>query len=218
MDYEDISSRLQPDISLASNYSTDPDVSVPSTTSLTAWGILLPWLFLGPILHTVSRLPRLPSNPSTVIESKSKKSKKWKWRTTFIARLCAATTGCWAVLVLCISPTLWSNLWLANCLSAQSLVCFSLGVHIAEAVDMILHTRPGLLWVHHLLIIFCFSGVLLTEKAVGFVVLSLVTELNVVFNKTRFLQTMTRRDHHSVESSRATRTTEHLHILRHSGG
>ena len=176
----------------------------------------LPWLFLGPISFMVSHLFRLPIHPSSLIDSNRKNSKRWKLRTTFVARLCAAITGSWAVLILYSSPVLSANLMLTTSLSAQHLVAFSLGVHMAEVVDMIINIRlSSMLLVHHLIVIICFAGVLLTEKAVGFAVLSLVTEVNIVFNKTKILNMITSKKHHSVESSR---TTEHLHFLHHGGG
>ena len=122
-----------------------------------------------------------------------------KWRTTCIARLSAAITGSWAVWVLCESPSMRADLMLTTSLSAQHLVIFSLGVHLAEAVDMLLHAKPNMLLVHHLLVIICFGGALITEMAVGFAVLSLVTEVNAVFNKTRILHIITATDHGSME-------------------
>merc|ERR1711936_163536 len=138
----------------------------------------------------------LPFTTSSVMDSSSKRC---KWRTTYVARLSAAITGSWAVTVLYNSPSLQEDLMLTYSVSAKQLVVFSLGVHIAEAADMIIQSKPSMLLVHHLLVILCFSGALLTEKAVGFAVLSLVTEVNAVFNKTRILHILTSTDHSSLE-------------------
>jgi len=75
--------------------------------------------------------------------------------------------------------------------AAVYLVIFSVGVHIAEAIDMLLYCKPSMLLLHHIMVIICFSGALLTKKAIGFAVLSLVTEINAVFNKTRILHIIT---------------------------
>jgi hypothetical protein len=52
---------------------------------------------------------------------------------------------------------------------------------------------------HHLLVIIIFAGALITEMALGFAVLSLVTEVNAVFNQTRILHLMTVKGHRSME-------------------
>ena len=206
MDYGTVFSRLLPNISLANNYTIHQDVMDTPTNTLTSWVLLLkygfsmpsflPWLLLGPTIHLVTSLLILPFTPSSVIDSSSR---RWKWRTTFIARLCAAVTGSWAVFALYTSPALCADLMLTSSISAQRLVIFSLGVHMAEAADMIIHGRPGMLLVHHLLVIICFTGALITGKAVGFAVLSLVTEVNAVFNKTRIIHIITGTAHDSVE-------------------
>ena len=71
--------------------------------------------------------------------------------------------------------------------SAKRLTAFSIGVHLAEALDMVLQGQASKLLVHHLFVITCFASALLTDRAVGFAVLSLVTEVNSVFNKTRII-------------------------------
>merc|ERR1719228_608805 len=86
--------------------------------------------------------------------------------------------------------------------SAKLLIIFSLGVHLAEAMDMLINLHPSMLMLHHILVIICFTGALLTEKAIGFAVLSLVTEVNAVFNKTRILHLITGVDQGSLEFTR----------------
>ena len=71
--------------------------------------------------------------------------------------------------------------------SAKRLTAFSVGVHVAEALDMMLQENASKLLVHHLFVITCFTSALLKDRAVGFAVLSLVTEVNSVFNKTRII-------------------------------
>ena len=71
--------------------------------------------------------------------------------------------------------------------TAECLLAFSIGVHLAEAIDMLWQKQPSKLLIHHVFVILCFTGALITGKAVGFAVLSLVTEVNSVFNKTRII-------------------------------
>jgi len=206
MEYETVFSRLQPNITEVSNYSSSMDDIDTPTNSLISWVLFvkfgfqvpsfLPWLLLGPTIHLLTSILVQPIIPSSVLDSTSRRC---KWRTTYIARLCAAITGSWAVIVLYNSPALRADLMLTSSLSAQHLVIFSLGVHMAEAVDMFISSKPSMLLVHHFLVIICFTGALVTEKAVGFAVLSLVTEVNAVFNKTRILHIITSTDKNSLE-------------------
>merc|ERR1711942_145831 len=181
MDYEPASFRLPPNITIADNHSFVNDVMDNPTSSL-PWVLLikksvppyLPYLLLGPAFQLLASLLLLPYTPAAVLSSKSRII---KWRTTFIARLSAAITGSWAVMSLYESPSMYQDLMFSSSLSGQHLVIFSFGVHLAEAVDMLLHSKPSMLLLHHLLII-CFAGALITNMAIGFAVLSLVTELN----------------------------------------
>ena len=130
------------------------------------------WLLVGLLLHFLGGLVLLPQPPASVLSSESR---LWKWQNTFMARIAAAITGLWAVAALYASPEMRSDLMLTSSTSAESLVAFSIGVHVAEAVDMVWHKQPSKLLVHHVFVILCFAGALLTGKAVGFAVLSLVT-------------------------------------------
>ena len=209
MDYKTASSRLFPDISLVANYSFISDIMDNPTNSL-AWVLLiklrvpsfLPYLLLGPAIQLLTSSLLLPYTPASVLGNSSR---RMKWRMTFIARLSAAITGSWAVWVLYESPSMRADLMLTSSLSAQHLVIFSLGVHLSEVVDMLIHGKPSMLLVHHILVIVCFAGALITEKAVGFAVLSLVTEVNAVFNKTRILHLITAIDQGSMEYIRNAR-------------
>ena len=206
MDYEPASFRLFPNITIADNHSFVNDVMDNPTSSL-PWVLLikksvppyLPYLLLGPAFQLLASLLLLPYTPAAVLSSKSRII---KWRTTFIARLSAAITGSWAVMSLYESPSMYQDLMFSSSLSGQHLVIFSLGVHLSEAVDMLLHCKPSMLLLHHLLVIICFAGALITNMAIGFAVLSLVTELNAVFNKTRILHIITETQQSSVEFSR----------------
>merc|ERR1711936_695050 len=193
MDFRTVSSNIP------NNYSISTEVFLRQSQQLLlieSIASCLPWLLIGLMIHILTSLLLLPFTPSGVMDSISKSC---KWRMTFVARLSAAITGCSAVMVLCNSPSLQADLMLTSSVSAQQLIHFSLGVHIAEAADMVITSKPSMLLLHHLLVILCFSGALLTEKAVGFAVLSLVTEVNAVFNKTRILHIITSTDHSSLK-------------------
>jgi len=154
------------------------------------------WLLVGLLLHFLGGLVLLPQPPASVLSSESR---LWKWQNTFMARIAAAITGLWAVAALYASPEMRNDLMLTSSSSAESLVAFSIGVHVAEAVDMVWHKQPSKLLVHHVFVILCFAGALLTGKAVGFAVLSLVTEVNSVFNKTRIIHVVSSIDRASEE-------------------
>ena len=206
MDYDAASLRLLPNTSIPDNYSFVNDVMDNPTNSL-SWVLLikqrvppyLPYLLLGPAIQLLASFLLLPYTPESVLSSRSRIN---KWRTTFLARLSAGITGSWAVLALYESPAMCQDLMLSSSLSGQHLVLFSLGVHLAEAVDMLLHCKPGMLLLHHVLVIICFAGALITNMAIGFAVLSLVTEVNAVFNKTRILHLITGTDQTSSEFTR----------------
>jgi hypothetical protein len=104
-----------------------------------------------------------------------------------MTRLTSGISGAWACSTFYNSPEMRADLMLAASPSAACLVAFSVGVHLAESVNMVCHNKPSNLLVHHVFAIICFIGAFLTGKAVGFAVLSLVTEINNVFNKTRIL-------------------------------
>ena len=117
-----------------------------------------------------------------------------KWRSTWLARLAAGVSGLWAVLALHssyqvdistqylqylhniytistqylqylhISPQLRADLMLGTSAAAVRLVMFSLGVHIAETVDMAATRQLSLLSLHHVAVILCFAGALASSK------------------------------------------------------
>ena len=142
------------------------------------------WLLCGLLIHHLGGLVLLPPAPASVLSSESR---HWKWQNTYLARIAAAITGAWALVSLHASPEMRINLMLTKTSSAECLVAFSIGVHLAEAIDMLWQKQPSKLLIHHVFVILCFTGALLTGKAVGFAVLSLVTEVNSVFNKTRII-------------------------------
>ena len=106
-----------------------------------------------------------------------------KWRSTWLARLAAAVSGLWALLALHssyqvdisthiytylqylpISTQLRADLMLGTSPAAVRLILFSLGVHIAETVDMAATRQLSLLSLHHVAVILCFAGALASSK------------------------------------------------------
>ena len=142
------------------------------------------WSMMGALLHILGSFALSASAPSSITCSTSRLA---KWRSTSMARVSAAITACWAVGSLLAGRQMRNDLMFNSTKSAKQLTAFSIGVHLAEAVDMVLQGQASKLLVHHLFVITCFTSALLTDRAVGFAVLSLVTEVNSVFNKTRII-------------------------------
>ena len=153
-------------------------------------------IFLGPILYLLGSLARLPLVPASLTTSNARLQ---KWRSTNLARMAAAISGVWAVLALYESIALRRDLMYGSSEMAVNLIIFSLGVHIAEVLDMLIIRQFSLLSIHHVAVIICFAGALLTKSSIGFAVLTLVTELNAVTNKTRILHIISQTDNNSLE-------------------
>ena len=146
------------------------------------------WLSVGLLLHLLGSLVLLPTSPASVTSSASS---KWKWQSTYLARNASALTGIWALTALYTSPEMRYDLMFGSSSSGECLLAFSIGVHLAEAVDMVWHMQLCKLLIHHVFVVLCFIGALLTGKAVGFGVLTLATEVSMVFLKTRRINVMT---------------------------
>ena len=141
-------------------------------------------LLLGPLAQLLGSVLLLPWVPAQV---RTSTKRTHKWRSTFLARISAGISGILAVFTLQQSFPLRADLMYGSSQMAVDLIMLSLGIHIAETMDMIIIGNFSLLSVHHLAVIATFAGALLSNKAIGFAVLTLVTELNAVTNKTRIL-------------------------------
>jgi len=71
--------------------------------------------------------------------------------------------------------------------------------HKWRMIDMLIFSKISLLSIHHMAVIICFAGALFSSRAIGFAVLTLVTELNAVTNKTRILHVISYTDTQSLE-------------------
>ena len=151
---------------------------------------------MGPIFQLLGSILLDPFTPDQV---QSCSIRKFQWRTTYLARIAAGITGVWAVVALHQSPQIQSDLMFGSSSQMVNLITFSIGVYISEMMDMVIHRQFSLLTIHHLAVIACFSGAIINNKAIGFAVLTLVTELNAVTNKTRILHIISDTDTMSVK-------------------
>ena len=156
MDYDSAISRLQAEIK-----QTDS-----SQNSFSNWILILKF----------GRLPLLPFQPwlilvwtaalVTIVFLLTLTNKVgWKWRTTFAALLFSSISV--LVIIQKLSFSLEDVMLLVS-VSAQCLVLLSLGVYLAECVDIIITGKHSNLIVHHILLIICVGGTFLTEQTVGF--------------------------------------------------
>ena len=78
--------------------------------------------------------------------------------------------------------------------SSHTLVCFSIGYFIYDAIDMLVNHRKRStyeLLLHHCLVIICYLVAVVSKQFVAFVALSLVVEVNSVFLHARQLLIIT---------------------------
>ena len=153
-------------------------------------------ILLGPLLYLLGSVALLPLAPDYITASSKRLQ---KWRSTNLARLAAGISGVWALAALHDSLALRRDLMYGSSEMAVNLIIFSLGVHIVEVLDMLIIRQFSLLSIHHIAVILCFAGAVVSSKAIGFAVLTLVTELNAVTNKTRILHVISDTNTMSVE-------------------
>ena len=153
-------------------------------------------LLLGPVIQVIGNSLIQSFIPKHV---RTSSARVFKWRTTFLARISAGLTGAWALVALRDSSSLRSDLLLGSSPLATYCLLFSLGVHLAETVDMVLASQFTFLTVHHIGTIATIAGVINTGLGQGFGMFCLVPELNAVFNKTRILHLLTDTDKNSIE-------------------
>ena len=142
---------------------------------------------------------------------------EWKWRNVFTSLIHSIITGLWAVSVFykvkdilqkfCIwswhfqAPYLTDDLHRQYSYSSHTLVSFSIGYFIYDALDMIINHRKRStyeLLLHHGLVILCYSVAVISRQFVSFVSLSLIVELNSVFLHTRQLLIITSQPRESL--------------------
>jgi len=122
----------------------------------------------------------------------------FKWRSTLIARITAGITGIMAVYALHDNDVLITDPTNGNTKASLYCVLFSLGVHLAETVEMVLHKQYSFLTIHHIFAMACLFSAWQTQMVQGFAVIFLVPEINAVFNKTRILHLVADVDRNSL--------------------
>jgi len=126
---------------------------------------------------------------------------EWKWRNVFTSLIHSIITGLWAVSVFYKAPYLTDDLHRQYSYSSHTLVSFSIGYFIYDALDMIINHRKRStyeLLLHHGLVILCYSVAVISRQFVSFVSLSLIVELNSVFLHTRQLLIITSQPRESL--------------------
>ena len=112
-------------------------------------------LFLGPLIEVLGSLLVQPLMP---VQVKTSDQRMYKWRTSYLARINAGITGVWAVWALHDSQELTTDLLHGSSPAAIYCLLFSLGVHVVETLEMILHSQYSLLTVHHIGAVACCAG------------------------------------------------------------
>ena len=105
---------------------------------------------MGPIFQLLGSILLDPFTPDQV---QSCSIRKFRWRTTYLARIAAGVTGVFATVALHQSPHIQSDLMFGSSSEMVNLITFSIGVW---AVNMVIHRQFSLLTIHHLAVIACF--------------------------------------------------------------
>jgi len=182
--------------SLSSKPQSSSSSSNPSSQSDDTFTVTM-ILLLGPIIELVGSfiikrwfLPAyIQTSPQRI----------FKWRTTQIARITAGITGIMAIYALHDNDVLIRDTLHGNTKASLYCIVFSLGVHVAETIEMILYKQYSFLTIHHILAVACLFAASYCTMVQGFAVIFLVPEINAVFNKTRILHLVADLDRNSLE-------------------
>lgn len=115
---------------------------------------------------------------------------RWKWKNVATSLFHSVITGIWSPIVFYQAPGMSEDLIHSVDASSHSLISFSIGYFIYDALDMLLHHRKRSsyeLLIHHFLVILCFSIAATTGKYVAYAALALMVEVNSVFLHARQL-------------------------------
>ena len=107
-------------------------------------------LLLGPMCQLLGSILLLPWVPTYI---RTSAMRTHKWRFTFLARIAAGVSSILAVIVLQQSFALRSDFMYGSSQMGVDLIMLSLGIHIAETIDMILISNVSMLFIHHLITI-----------------------------------------------------------------
>jgi len=126
---------------------------------------------------------------------------KWKWRNVATSLVHSVITAVWAPVAFYQAPEMRDDLIRTFNHSSHTLVCFSIGYFIYDAIDMLLYHRKKStyeLLIHHALVIICFGIAATTKQFVAYGALSLMIEINSVFLHTRQLFIITNEPKSSI--------------------
>ena len=113
-------------------------------------------MLLGPLCQLLGSILLLPWVPTYI---RTSAMRTHKWRFTFLARIAAGVSSILAVIVLQQSFALRSDFMYGSSQMGVDLIMLSLGIHIAETIDMILISNVSMLFIHHLITISILAGV-----------------------------------------------------------
>jgi len=109
---------------------------------------------------------------------------QWKWRNVATSLVHSAITGLWAPLTFYQAPEMRDDLIRKFTYSSHTLVSFSIGYFLYDALDMFLYHRKRStyeLLVHHFMVVLCYSLAVTSGQFIAYGALSLIVEINSVF-------------------------------------
>ncbi|XP_004635401.1 TLC domain-containing protein 2 [Octodon degus] len=128
-------------------------------------------------------LKRLPTPGSTAQD-------RWKWRNQCVSLMHSLLTGAGSLLGLSLYPQMASDPAHGHPFWALVLVAVSVGYFLADGTDLLRNQTLGQTWellCHHLVVVCCFSFVVLSGHYVGFSVVCLLVEVNSICLHLRIL-------------------------------
>ena len=126
---------------------------------------------------------------------------RWKWRNVATSLVHSTVTAVWTPVAFYQAPEMRDDLIKTFTFSSHSLVCFSIGYFLYDAIDMVIYHRKKStyeLLLHHLLVILCFGLAVTYKLFVAYGALSLMIEINSVFLHTRQLFIITNEPKSSI--------------------
>ncbi|XP_051013917.1 TLC domain-containing protein 2 [Acomys russatus] len=121
---------------------------------------------------------------------------RWMWRNIFVSLIHSLLSGVGAVVGLWLYPRMVTDPIHGHPSWALVLVAVSVGYFLADGIDMLLNQTLAQAWdllCHHLVVVSCFSTVLLSGHLVGIAMVSLLLELNSICLHLRKLLLLSRK-------------------------
>lgn len=114
----------------------------------------------------------------------------WRWRNLFVSWIHAILCGSWDIMCFTAYPEMLEDLDGHMNYFTYTLVAFSTGYFIYDALDMFFNNRLLQDWgvtLHHIIVLICFIYSIWTSYATGIVCVALLVEVNGVFLHARKL-------------------------------